>query len=458
MTALRALPSPTLTTNEVHATEARLCGYALLGAPPEALLSELSPTDFDHTGHRALWQILKQRHGEGLPLDGCSVLEALIASDPADVLGRLGGPDGFTALESSSSLRLFSADVCRSYVGTIKRAALGRRLQEASAALVAVSGTGDLHDQAQAREMVKGLVEAMDRLEAGKGEGPELEEAAAVWQKALEAIGRDMADRDRTGIAFGLEHLDAELAPGMRPGRLFVIGAGSGEGKSTLALQAALEATKSGRGVLYLSWEMDGGELLERAAAAETGIPAWRIQRRTFTPEQISLLERWRPPRGLLAPLVSGMDSSRIPPLVDKARRQFEAMGLPLGLVVVDHLQLVHCGEHVETRALEVKAIANVCKQLALSAQIAVLALSQLSRQREQSRPAPWNLKESGGIEEAADCVLLLVRERDNKHRLQEAARVIVGKHRGGRAGQELPLVFDPYRLMFADGGPEERN
>jgi replicative DNA helicase len=313
---------------------------------------------------------------------------------------------------------------------------------------MAADAQGDLEGAAAALGILQTVTLELERIGGTRTHGT-IEDPIEAWGRAKERIGFDMAHRGEMGLGFGIPPLDAAMNPGMRRGALWIIGGGTGEGKSCMGLSAALRASHSGRGTLFLSFEMPTSELLERAACAETGIPARRLQCRSLDSEHIEALEQWTPPAGLLMVMAAGLFAERIPTIVREAKARLAADGTPLGLVVVDHLQLVHTEARHEIRAYEVKSVVCALKEIALQEDLAVLALSQLSRAREKSKPAAWDLKESGAIEETGDGVLLLARERDGSGHLTNQAKVRLAKHRGGPAGFDVELEFDPHSLTF---------
>lgn len=446
--------APTLAHAERWGLEERLMGAVLAGGEPGRVLDRVMPADFSHPGQRALCAFLKERHTLSLPVDLPAVCDALMDSDPDNIIERLGGWEmlGGRSLIAAGTLKEETVD---GYIRTVKRAALADLQLKAMRDLAQVIQAGDFKGQAIFRSLLQGLLDRVEGLEGSRKEAGEvvLETAPVTWDRALVGIEKDMAAKDGPlGLGFGIDALDELLRPGLRPGRFWVIGAGTGEGKTVLAFQLALATARQRGGVLYLSFEMAGEELLERAMAIETMLPWWKIQRRQFSEQDKRALLAWSPPDGLLLPLVAGRKAREIPRLVRRARKKLADMGLALSLVVVDHLQLVHSGEKVETRALEVKDAANLCKELALGGAggdpLAVLALSQLRRAREATSPALMDLKESGGIEEAADAVLLLTRKRENG-RMTEDATLAVGKNRGGPVGRSTTLTFDGERARF---------
>ena len=139
-----------------------------------------------------------------------------------------------------------------------------------------------------------------------------------------------------------------------------------------------------------------------------------------------------------------------------KARRLKAEKGLDL--LIVDYLQLVSGDRRFENRTQEVSSISRGLKSIAKELKVPVLALSQLSRAPDQrpgnQRPQLSDLRESGSIEQDADVVIFIFREKkaaqgepteeDNLHGGYET-HLIIGKQRNGPTG-DVPVVFlKPY-------------
>jgi len=131
-----------------------------------------------------------------------------------------------------------------------------------------------------------------------------------------------------------------------------------------------------------------------------------------------------------------------------KARRLKAEKGLDL--LIVDYLQLVTGHGRFENRTQEVSYISRGLKSIAKELKVPVLALSQLSRAPEQrpgQRPQLSDLRESGSIEQDADVVVFIYRDRRTKEdeEFQEEpgveTKLIIGKQRNGPTG-EVPVVF----------------
>jgi replicative DNA helicase len=100
--------------------------------------------------------------------------------------------------------------------------------------------------------------------------------------------------------------------------------------------------------------------------------------------------------------------------LVRRYQRKLAARGQKLELVILDYLQLLKSANKRAKIYEEVSDVSRMLKKVALSCDVAVLALAQLSRQveqREDKRPVLSDLRDSGQIEQDADAVVFLYRE-----------------------------------------------
>lgn len=123
-----------------------------------------------------------------------------------------------------------------------------------------------------------------------------------------------------------------------------------------------------------------------------------------------------------------------------------------LKLVVIDYLQLMSSGKKVESRQQEVSEFSRALKLLAKELEVPVIAISQLNRgpeQRTDKRPQMSDLRESGSIEQDADMVILLHRDKSDPSREGEAD-VIVAKHRNGPT-KDIVLAFQGHYSRFAN-------
>ena len=135
--------------------------------------------------------------------------------------------------------------------------------------------------------------------------------------------------------------------------------------------------------------------------------------------------------------------------------RQVQALAKkPIGLIVVDYLQLMSGTKSRESREQFISRMSRGLKCLARDLSVPILALSQLNRgveQRENKRPLLSDLRESGAIEQDADQVWFVYREGYYREEAdQKRTEVIVAKNRRGRCAT-ASLAFEGDQSRFTD-------
>jgi len=277
--------------------------------------------------------------------------------------------------------------------------------------------------------------------------GPEI----VAWGQRLQQEAEERRDRlDRgepeegprmIGLTTGFSRLDA-MTRGMQDGQLWILGASTGGGKTSLALNMLIASSAipvdpdQSRPGLIFSGEMFRRELAERMVSSQA----------RFDLRQIAYArqEHWQAITRASSFLTSGcpidVDDTRgidIRDLKSRARRVADTLsrdGKRLGLLVVDYLQLVQRqkASRDETREQSVSQIARDLKNLAGELKCPILALSQVKREvrKENRRPRFDDLRESGDIENAADLVALLWPDTQS-----DIVRIVVDKQRAGPIG-----------------------
>lgn len=240
------------------------------------------------------------------------------------------------------------------------------------------------------------------------------------------------------GMPTGLRDLDSILNGGLRRGALITLGARPGMGKSAIAETIACNMARD-YSVLFLSMEMPESEVTERAIANWGKVSSTRLA----TAKEMSD-EDWNgTTKAALIAQQSKLFIDDAPGLTLlevtlKARQVKRKHGLDV--LVVDYLQLMAGSE--EKRYQQIEAITKGLKILAKTMNIAVLALSQFSREIEK-RPSPKpkssDFRDGGSIEQDSDVLLGLYREEVDKpgvDALNGFAELFIMKNRQGRTGQ----------------------
>lgn len=271
--------------------------------------------------------------------------------------------------------------------------------------------------------------------------------------ETFRAIQRLAEERQHiTGLATGFGKLDG-MTRGLQPGNLIILAARPSMGKTALALQIALAASRCGA-VGFVSVEMGRQEIGLRAAALEARINSFHILTGRLGTDDYA---RLTPALEELSRSGFAIDDSPImgpEQLRSRARRL--ASTHPLVLLVVDYLQLLDGkGLKAENRQQEVAQTSRILKQIAKELHVPVVALAQLSRANEaraDKRPQLSDLRESGALEQDADVVLLLHRPEYYEQVPTDPglAELMLAKQRNGPTGL-VKLRFIKQQTRFED-------
>ncbi len=278
----------------------------------------------------------------------------------------------------------------------------------------------------------------------------ELKEALAdSFERLEEFIKKGTGLR---GVSTGFSGLDKKLA-GLQDSNLIILAARPGIGKTTLALNMAMNvAVKEKMAVGFFSLEMSKEELVDRLLVGQADIDAWRLKTGRLSDSDYKKLTE---AMGELseAPMFID-DSPGISVLEMRTKARKLKVEKDVKLLIVDYLQLADAGRQFDSRVTEVSLISQSLKNLARELKIPVLAISQLSRaveQRGSKKPQLADLRESGAIEQDADVVIFLYMDEDSEDILDASKRLIkltIAKHRNGPLG-DLDLMFRADRVKF---------
>ncbi len=252
-----------------------------------------------------------------------------------------------------------------------------------------------------------------------------------------------------TGTPSGFKDLD-EITGGFQPGNLIVLAARPAMGKSAMATNMAENASVDhGKAVALFSLEMSEGELAQRFIASRAKINGDSLRKGRVKSEQwpkvLAATEKLT-----RAPLFVD-DSSDLGVLELRAKARRLHHQHPLGLLIVDYLQLMRPEDPRDGRVEQVGKISRGLKILARELHIPVIAISQLSRAveaRPDKRPMMADLRESGNIEQDADLVMFVYRDEYYTKEASEKpgiGEIIIGKHRNGPVGSVDLTFLDRY-------------
>ena len=263
------------------------------------------------------------------------------------------------------------------------------------------------------------------------------------------------SDNEFPGLSTGLHDLDHKIN-GLNKSDLLLIAARPGMGKTSLALNIALDvAKKSAKTVAFFSLEMSREQLAMRLLSNESFVDNQKLLTGRLTEEEWTKI-------GIASSALSQTDI-RVDdnPSISVAEMNAKCRRLDnLGLVLIDYLQLMTSAGNGQTsnNANRVQVVSDISRALKIMAKelnVPVICLSQLSRANESrtdKRPMLSDLRESGAIEQDADEVLFIYRD-DYYHPdtpEKNVAEIIVAKNRHGETGT-VKLQWLPQFTTFAD-------
>ena len=282
----------------------------------------------------------------------------------------------------------------------------------------------------------------------------------SVKESALNAfkhIERIINKQEEPGILTGFPDLD-KMTGGLKRGEMFVVAARPSIGKTALALNFIrnIVMKNNPKSVILFSLEMTDEQISTRLICTEADMSERNFRDGTFRnsdmPRLAAAVKSLRD-----APLfIDPTGGLTIAELRAKARRM--KVQHNIDLIVIDYLQLMQGTGHEESRQREVSDISSGIKTLAKELKVPVMVLAQLNREVEKgtasTMPKLSHLRESGSIEQDADVVVFLHRDRDKAKNLPPGASVeaklIVEKNRNGETGY-VDLEFYPSRVEFVN-------
>lgn len=257
-----------------------------------------------------------------------------------------------------------------------------------------------------------------------------------------------------SGLPTGFRILDRQTS-GFHKSDLIIIAARPSVGKTAFALTIARNmAVKFNLSVGIFSLEMSKEQLAQRLLCSESRVDLHKIRTGYLSDQEWERLTIGASKLYKANIIVDDEPSLDPRTLRAKARRMKREYNIDA--IFVDYLQLMHTrGGGQESRQQEISEISRSLKLLARELEIAVVALSQLSRAvetREDKRPRLSDLRESGAIEQDADTVLFIYREeyyrKSEKLHEPHEAEIIIGKQRNGPIGT-VKLMFEPQTASF---------
>lgn len=422
--------------------EMSLLGAVLIDEETLADVSEhVTPKDFYDKRHGLIFGGMMRLYEHHRPVDLLTLTDELKKKDE---LEQVGGSAYLTELTNYVP----TAAHAEAYAEMVSLKAVRRRLIKASAE---ISELG--YDEDTTTQELLGKAEAELFAVSDQTLKQDLVSIESILTESFDRMEELHRNKGALrGVRTGWRDLD-NMTAGLQRSDLIILAARPAMGKTTLVTNLAYNiATVAKQPVLFFSLEMSKEQLVDRMLADASGVDAWNIRTGNLSDDDFSKLSEAMGEMAEAPIYIDDTPGVSVLEMRTKARRA--AHEQPLGLIIVDYLQLMQgSGNNNGNRTQEVSEISRGLKLIARELNVPVIALSQLSRSvesRSPQIPQLADLRESGSIEQDADIVMFIYREAyyNPETDRENITDLIIAKHRNGPTGK-VELYFHPERLRF---------
>lgn len=381
----------------------------------------LDPERFFRPAHQLIAEAILASRETGSPVDVVTLTDALRARKS---LTKVGGTVKLVEMVEQCHTAASAPHYWRIVSETWAR----RTVVEAALAMQARAADAEIPPE-QTVERARSSLDSLAERVHGASDAP-------MVGQGMDDIVESLTQVD-SATPTGWPDLD-RLIGGWRPGSVTVVAARPGNGKSLFALNSATNVARTGTALIH-SLEMTRREVQQRVLSSEAQINLATFGQGAYLTE--AQWENVARARGRIDAMRLVIDdrTSVTPADIHSRTRSLIRRHGSVGLVVVDYVQLMQAPTRRKdaSREQEVSAISRNLKIMAMDLKVPVIICAQLNRQSEQRQdgmPRVSDLRESGALEQDADCVILLHRDPDPEKAAGEL-HVLVGKNRHGPTG-----------------------
>mgnify|MGYP001287861043 FL=1 len=366
---------------------------------------------FSKQEHQLIFQTMLKLAAEGKAIDRVSLL-----AENYDYLSHFGGTDFIADLESNGKVENF-----KTYERQLIEEYKKRKIENIVVNFL----------NSKERDLPKLMEELRETDEIG------IREERSAHEILLEMHDLPFVEKNESGVSTGLSDLD-KIIGGFQKGNSYILGGRPSMGKSAMMLKFALSAMHNNAVPVIFSLEMSKESLLRRWIATIGNInlflannpyeltqrkkEAWQQAVNELSKKQFEIYDQ------------PGQTIEFIRAKTRQAQKEYDNI-----IVFIDYLTLIKDNREYQSEHLRVGAISKELKNIAREYDVPVVTLAQLSRvveQRKDKRPMLSDLRESGSIEEDADCVMFLYRDSYYKQDADnDNIEINVAKHRNGPTG-----------------------
>ncbi|MFA6687970.1 MAG: replicative DNA helicase [Sphaerochaetaceae bacterium] len=419
------------------------------------IMDFLHKEDFYKTGHQTLFEAIVdfRQENSSQAIDLITITEYLRKQD---ILERCGGISYISSLTSDVPTTTNAVY----YAQIIRGLALRRRLLEISSEM-----REKAFDEAQdVMKMVDESEQLLSDINTSTPGGNKYYDIKPLVSRATDRILERFDKGITDGLETGYKRLD-DMTGGFKPSEFIVIGARPSVGKTAFALSIAQNmAVRKNIKVGFFSLEMSADSLTERLLSSESKVDFKRIRNATLKHSDLNAI--MEASGRLYEKTLKVQDTPNMKLLELRAQARRMRREDHIQIIFVDYIGLIDAEAGAQVpRHEQIAYVSRSMKALARELNIPIVCLSQVGRQSEGKEPTLADLRESGAIEQDADVVILMHRERisssddggedskkqNEKNRdghLVQPTKIILAKQRNGETGYfELGFVMNLVRF-----------
>ena len=410
---------------------------------PECLtevLNFLRAGDFYKTAHKKIFESIVNLFNKGEVIDLITLVEELRHKSDLE-------PAGGSAYVSTLTNAVPTSANVSYYAKIVQGCSVRRNLLKIAHEVIA-----DAHDDSQESRVIieeaeRKIFDLTEKNPSGSYKG-----ANEIITDTIAAIEKLYHTKDSyTGVPTGLADLD-NMTSGFQKSEFIVIGARPSVGKTALALtMAANMAIKQNIPTGFFTLEMADMALMQRLVASEARINSSKLRTGMLKPSDFHSLTE-AAGRIYEAPLfIDDTPNMKLLDLRAQARRMKSQQDVQA--IFIDYIGLIEAENRNNVpRHEQVAEISRSLKSLARELEIPIICASQVGRQSEGKAPTLADLRESGSIEQDADVVMFLHRDRGEREGTHDVNNIetelILAKQRNGPVGT-VKIAFLPQYTKF---------
>ncbi|MBR1987467.1 MAG: replicative DNA helicase [Clostridia bacterium] len=408
----------------------------------------LKAEDFYSTAHQKIYQAMADNYAKNIAVDYVTVSKVLETKGELEEVGGLGYITDLTNFVPSAANYKYYADIIRNdsilrQVIDASQKTINRAFEGAEAQEVLAGAEKLIFDISQTRRS-----NGLEHIKKGVTEAIDMMEKVSIDPNA------------NSGIKVGFPMLD-KMTNGFKPGELIIIAARPGIGKTTLAVNFAINAAlKYKKSVAMFDLEMSSLQVAQRFICSTGRIPMDYVK--AGTKDNNAWATMFETKKILEESNIYIDDTTTITPaeILSKCRRLKAQQGLDM--VIIDYLQLMKSERQTKdgSRQQEVADLTRSIKLAARELGVPILLLSQLNRESEKradKTPMLSDLRESGSIEQDADIVMFIadIATEGAEQNSSDGAldyTLVIAKHRNGMRGN-IPIKWKSEFTQFYEPG-----